>query len=70
MTPKQHKITVDTDRLLKVIGTVEWFVETRRLTYDEALAILHAAVNDSVTNGNVERSNDDCSDTLGHADCD
>lgn len=53
MASNQYSVRIDTNKLLQVIGTVEWFVRTGKITYDDALVILHAAVNDAVTNENL-----------------
>jgi hypothetical protein len=51
-----QSIKVDHALLLSVIGLIEWSVANGQMTYEQALAVTHAAVDEAITrplsNGN------------------
>jgi hypothetical protein len=48
MNAKPQRIVVDAEKLLTIIGTVEWLVRRGEMTPDQAIAMLHTTIDSAV----------------------
>jgi hypothetical protein len=54
----QQRITVNHTLLLSVIGLVEWSVARGQMTPEQAVAVIHATIDEAVTTSHKEQRTD------------